>query len=173
MWVRIVDGVIEPGSLGPLPPSSTRLDTGEEVLDLGGVGAKWQRAAGWYDLDVVDPADLPVTAEQRDEITAALDAAKAERDQRIQWLLTQQARLGDARTYSSEWIDAYGSGTPPIPGYPNPGQEWNAASAATRTEALRRISTVNAATNIVLANGLEVAFRLLLDLLRDTPVDIT
>ena len=113
------------------------------------------------------------TIEDQNARVQRLRQAWADRDARIQWLLTQQERLGDARTYSSEWIDAYGSGTPPIPGYPNPGQEWNAASAATRTEALRRISTVNAATNIVLANGLEVAFRLLLDLLRDTPVDIT
>jgi hypothetical protein len=170
MWVRIVDGEVT--ELGPLPASSARLDTGHPVLDLAGSGAGRQRACGWYDLDDVDPDALPLTSEQREQIAAAIEAARNKRQQRLQWLQTQSEHLADVQSYASDWIDGYGSGTPPIPGYPNPGQLWPAASTAERVEALRRMTTVNAFANVRLANLVEVLYRLLLDALADNAVEI-
>lgn len=55
MFAQIVDGVIESGTVGPLPFSARRQDTFEVVHDLPGTGRHWRRACGWFEVVEVDP----------------------------------------------------------------------------------------------------------------------
>lgn len=142
LFVRIVDGAVEPGSIGPLPESSTRLDTLEPVHDLGGAGAKWQRAAGWYDVATLDLGTLGLTPEQREAIADELDAATTRHDKRTDLDDKVHNATSLARDKNWDWIDAYCHGevaqVPFVQAQsPNAGALWGGLTTFEKAEALR------------------------------------
>jgi hypothetical protein len=85
LWVFIVDCVATEDdrgiTVGPLPESARRLDTGRTIVDLPRTGLVWTKACGYYNTativqtDVVDSEGVACTDAQWTAIVAAVDAA--------------------------------------------------------------------------------------------------
>ena len=116
LFAHIVDGVLQ--SVGPLPPSARRLDTGEVITDLAGTGAKWRRAAGYYDIEA-DLDQIPATEDQLDAIREQIGAATVRRDRREDFVVENEAAWLAARAAGRDHLDQIPPPpTPPAVGAP-------------------------------------------------------
>jgi hypothetical protein len=124
LWARIVDGVLI--SVGDLPLSARRLDTGE-LLGPGQIEARLA-ACGFYDVDTVDPAEVTADPVKRVALVADLTAAVSSRSGRQAFVDGIQQAINSLSDTNWDFLDAYTDRS--FPGQNGPvGQEWPAPPA--------------------------------------------
>ena len=166
LWAFIPGSAIV--SVGALPTSARRLDTGHEVVDLGGTGAKWRRACGWWDLDSPSlQADLLAsgrTAAEVASLMSAAAAARSRRDARASWRGEVEDAVG-SRGVLWDWLDDNASHV--VIGSPLAGQNWPAGGTlgllSDQCEVLRTGVTDLAIAAIAMSEAFEVLLPLLAD----------
>lgn len=153
-------------TIGPLPHSAVRHDTGREVSDV----RKWAVACRWWDLDDFDLDLLASTnglsTADRINLEAAVAGELAKRGRRDQAIVRLRSAAGLARSTFWDWLDdnAHSDLLPLISGQsPLAGQAWPAQTTAQKAEELRRGVSWAALWSIRSAD----AFVLLADVLAD------
>lgn len=104
-------------TIGSLPESARRLDTGEKV-DLTGDGVKWARATGWWNLDELDTASLAttnrLTTEELADLLAEIDAALVDRERRRNFLAKARNQWAAAKGIGQDRLDLAGGYERPV-----------------------------------------------------------
>jgi hypothetical protein len=177
LYAHVVDGVLQ--SVGELPIAARRLDTGDIVNDLAGVGANWRRACGYYDLATIAAGDVTDDPTKRAALTAALTAATTQRQGRALFVEAMEDAIDAMRGGSWDFIDNYSPF--PVPGSQgNTGDQWPVPDIfgvnlntlgvlANRIEILRTEAARTAVAKIRIANTLSVLLTVVVGLLDATP----
>jgi hypothetical protein len=168
LWAHIVDGVLV--SVGDLPAAARRLDTGELVYDLGGEGAKWLRATGYFDADTVDPAILTADQDKIETLESDLAAARDARDDRSAFVDKVHALTSLARDANWDWIDGYCHGTVADIQFvqeqsPTAGADWGALSTFDKAERLRLGVSLALVENIRISQAIDLVLDKLAELI--------